>query len=403
MLMYAGGVMKKPYDKGSSPGKPPHGRSTARPPRKDFNRSGPRTNTFGDRAGTSSAPRASYHSKEARPWTDKGMGKRPTSAHRVGTVPPWKRDTRPGGPSRAGRPWSGQGAKPFTPRPYPPSLPRPHSPSPRLFPKPGSPSRPPSAPIPHQTDWGHVARWYDEHLSSKDTYHASVVLPNLLRLVAPKKGDTILDVPCGNGYFARAFAKEGAEVIAIDLGKELVAHASRESTPGVRYFVASSDKLPMAHDASVDKAAVVLGIQNIKNVDGTFTEIARALKEDGELHIVMNHPVFRIPRASSWGWDKTTTTQYRRLDAYLSESQETIDMHPGKTAEGIAPQNTVSFHRPLQWYFKLLGKHGFAVDRLEEWISSRMSDSGPRAEAENKARREFPLFLYMRGRKLPLK
>lgn len=257
-----------------------------------------------------------------------------------------------------------------------------------------------SAPSSAKTDWGHVARWYDEHLASKDTYHQTVVLPNILRLVAPKKDEIILDVPCGNGYFARAFAKEGAMVIAIDLGRELVAHASRESSPGVRYFVASSDKLPMAHDASVDKAAVMLGIQNIKNVDGTFAEIARALKQGGELHIVMNHPVFRIPRSSSWGWDKERGLQYRRIDAYLSETEEAIDMHPGKTAEGAAPTKTVSFHRPLQWYFKLLGKHGFAVDRLEEWISDRKSDSGPRAGAENRARHEFPLFMYLRAKKL---
>ena len=225
-------------------------------------------------------------------------------------------------------------------------------------------------------------------------------MPNILRLVDPKKNETILDVPCGQGYFARAFSEKGATVLAIDIGAELVARASRDNIPGVRWFVAASDKLSMATDGGVDKAALILGIQNIKNVDGTFKEIARALKVGGELHIVMNHPVFRVPKRSSWGWDKETNIQYRRLDGYLSESETAIDMHPGKTAEGEQVATTLSFHRPLQWYFKHLGKHGLAVDRLEEWTSHKESTSGPRKDAENKSRKEFPLFLYLRAKKI---
>jgi hypothetical protein len=40
------------------------------------------------------------------------------------------------------------------------------------------------------------------------------------------------------------------------------------------------------------------------------------------------------------------------------------------------------------------------IDRIEEWASARVSDSGPRAPEENRARREIPLFLALRARKL---
>jgi SAM-dependent methyltransferase len=226
------------------------------------------------------------------------------------------------------------------------------------------------------------------------------VLPNVLRLVEPKAGDVILDVPCGQGYFARAFAEKGAEVIAVDIGAELVARASREQIKGVRFFVSPSDKLPMLPDATANKAVIILGIQNIKNVEGTLAEVARTLRPDGELHIVMNHPAFRVPKQSAWGWDPETHRQFRRIDTYLSESEEKIDMQPGKTAEGERPVETISFHRPFQWYFKTLGKQGFAVDRLEEWISDRKSNSGPRAVEENRIRKEIPLFCYMRVKKI---
>lgn len=251
-----------------------------------------------------------------------------------------------------------------------------------------------------EESWGKVADWYAEHLAQGDTYHEKVILPNLLRLVDPKQGETILDVPCGEGFFARACAARGAKVLAVDIGKELVARAERTSAAGVRYFVSRSDALSMAEDNSIDQTMVILGIQNIANVDGTLAEIARTLRINGSCHIVMNHPVFRIPKRSSWGWDKMRDIEYRRLDGYLSESREDIDMHPGRTADGESSRSTASFHRPLQWYFKLLGKHGLAVDRLEEWTSHRVSTSGPRRDAENRARKEFPLFLYLRARKV---
>ena len=50
-------------------------------------------------------------------------------------------------------------------------------------------------------------------------------------------------------------------------------------------------------------------------------------------------------------------------------------------------------------YFKNLNKAGLAVSLLEEWNSNKVSDSGPRAKAENLARKEIPLFLFMEAKK----
>ena len=71
-------------------------------------------------------------------------------------------------------------------------------------------------------------------------------------------------------------------------------------------------------------------------------------------------------------------------------------MHPGKKGSEV----TISFHRPLQYFFKLFSKTGLSVTRLEEWISHKESQNGPRKVAEDKARKEFPLFLALELRKL---
>ncbi len=245
------------------------------------------------------------------------------------------------------------------------------------------------------TSWGEVADWYDTHLSKGDTYHEKVILPNILRLVEPKKGETILDLACGQGFFAKAFAQKGATLTGVDISEELITIAKQESMH-ITFHVGSAEALSMLKDKSFDKAVIVLAIQNIEHINKVLSETARILKKGGTFHIVMNHPAFRIPKRSSWEYDDKTKVQFRRVEQYASESRESIDMHPGMKD---SPQ-TLSFHRPLQYYFKLLGKAGFAVDRLEEWISHKSSDSGPRAKAENLSRKEIPLFLYLRAKKI---
>ncbi len=254
----------------------------------------------------------------------------------------------------------------------------------------GEDSRTPGTP----TSWGPVDAWYDDHLAGEDTYHQKVILPNLLRLVDPKPGMTILDVACGQGFFAKEFLKKGAHVTGIDISAELIARAKVNAPTGT-FHTSPASELGIVTNASIDHATITLAIQNIKDAEKVFSEVARTLRVGGSFTIVMNHPAFRIPKMSSWGWDEKAGIQYRRLDSYLSESHTDIDMHPGKKASGEDSAQTISFHRPLQWYVKALTKNGLLIDRLEEWTSHKES-VGKRAKAENKARKEFPLFLALR-------
>lgn len=250
------------------------------------------------------------------------------------------------------------------------------------------------------TSWGSVARWYDNLIEKEaSNYQKDVILPNLLRLVGPEKGETILDLACGQGFFSREFAKHGSRVIGVDIAPELIKIAEDlrdKAKLKIDFYASGADSLPFIKSASIDKITVVLAIQNIENLLGTLAESARVLKPGGKMFMVMNHPAFRIPKASSWGWDESTKAQYRRVDEYMSESKVPIQMHPGQKPSEI----TVSFHRPLQIYFKVLKKAGFAVTGLEEWISNKKSEPGPRASLEDKARKEIPLFILLETIKL---
>jgi len=80
----------------------------------------------------------------------------------------------------------------------------------------------------------------------------------------------------------------------------------------------------------------------------------------------------------------------------MSELREKIDMAPGSKSG----EQTISFHRPLQFFVKLLGKAGLVITNMEEWVSNKKSEPGPRAEAEDSARKEIPLFMMIEVRKI---
>lgn len=291
----------------------------------------------------------------------------------------------------------------------------------------------PGAPEPKKTSWGKVADWYDEYLEDDDSYQKKVILPNLMRVLDPKPREMILDIACGQGYFTEEVAIRGADVVGFDTSPELIRKAEyrlrAEKIQNARVFTGSADDMSSIPTSSIDNAICVLAAQNIQELDAMFGEAARVLKrakaqdrvgiaihnnkggkkssdykdipsfKGGRLILVLNHPAFRIPRGSDWHYedkahDPHMGDQGRVVYQYLSEGKITIDMNPGipkeKTREKVY---TVSYHRPLQVFVKWLTKHGFAITRIEEWASHKMSANGPRAAAEDTARKEIPLFM----------
>jgi len=240
------------------------------------------------------------------------------------------------------------------------------------------------------TSWGNVAKWYDSLLEgNEDTYQSKVILPNLIRNLSLKKGERVLDIACGQGFFSRELYKQGAEVSGVDISKKLIKIAEKNSPRQIYFHSTNVSTMPMFENNYFDKAISILALQNIEDIDGALHEIARVLKKGGSLFIVLNHPTFRILKRSSWERD-SHDKQYRRIDSYLSESKENIQMHPGSNPE----IKTISFNRSLQIYFKMFRKNGFVVRSLEEWVSHKKSE-GKHAKEENRIRGEIPLFMFL--------
>lgn len=261
------------------------------------------------------------------------------------------------------------------------------------------PSPPSAGP---RTDWGDVADWYDQLVGEAGSeYHREIVLPGVLRLLGKQvfSGERCLDVACGQGVLCRLLRELGMEMTGVDAAAELIDAARQRGPSNIHYHVADAKDLGFLPEDHFDAACCVLAIQNIHPIQPVFAGVAQRLRAGGRFIVVMMHPCFRGPHETSWGWDPAQGgVQYRRVDRYLLPRKTPITTHPGKDAS----QYTWTFHKPIEAYVKALRTAGLLVDAIEEWPSHKTSTSGPRAAAENAARKEIPMFMAIRALKVQL-
>jgi len=253
--------------------------------------------------------------------------------------------------------------------------------------------RPPPPAAAAKTSWEGVSNWYGEHMNESETLLKGVVYPNALRILAPVANKSYLDIACGEGAFSRLIGQAGGIVAGFDAAPSLIERAKRLGPRG-NYLVADAVNFGKHYPSRVfDGASCLLAIQNIDRPESVFRNANQVLKDGAPLVLIMNHPCFRIPRQSSWGWEEERQIQYRRIDMYMSPLKIPIVAHPGADKK----TSTLSYHHPLSFYVNALKASGFLVEAMEELVSNRVSDSGARAKAENRSRAEIPMFLALRA------
>lgn len=257
---------------------------------------------------------------------------------------------------------------------------------------------PPAEPA-AETAWETQAGWYDQRQGERgDDFHSQLVLPAVARQLQARPGQRILDVCCGQGVLGRSLAEAGMEVVGVDASPSLIEAARTRAGHRERYVVGDARTLDAVLPGQrFDHAAVVLALQDLDPIEPVFAGLRALVKPGGRIVMVMTHPCFRIPKRTSWGFDEEVGVQYRRLEAYMSPMALPIRTHPGQVNDS---SSTTSFHRPLHHYLTALGTAGLAVVGCEELCSTRRGTQGIRSSAEDRAAKEFPVFMVLTATRL---
>ena len=125
---------------------------------------------------------------------------------------------------------------------------------------------------------------------------------------------------------------QNIKYLGFDASQTLINQAL-DKNPNHKFIVADAQKFIASE--TYTHAAMILSLQNMKDPQQVIKNI-RANK----VLLVLNHPMFRIPRQSSW------LTDGRKINRYITPLEIPITSHPGEQNSEI----TWTFHHSLSDY-----------------------------------------------------
>ena len=218
-------------------------------------------------------------------------------------------------------------------------------------------------------EWEALADWYDNKQGDGgDLWHRALIDPTLVRVMGSCEGKAVLDLGCGNGYLSRVLARRGARVTAVDSSARMVKNAQARD-PGnslkIRYVVSDAGKLAAIDEGSFDLVFANMSLMDMEDGEGAIREAGRVLKAGGRFVASISHPCFDNGSNSSWLAEKSVLESprvFRKIRSYRVPFSEEIPWRVGEKER----KYTRSFHRPLNWYARVLRSNGLSIVGLEE-------------------------------------
>jgi SAM-dependent methyltransferase len=152
------------------------------------------------------------------------------------------------------------------------------------------------------SEWSEVPSqdWVDHTKSDDAKVVRGVLAPLMLQALDPK-GKAVLDLGCGEGYFARVLKAVGATRVAgLDISPGFIKEALAQD-PGGEYHVQDMASGPCFPPETFDAVGAFMSLMYIVDLDSAFRNIATVLRPSGRLVACITNPYYAEP-VGLWGW-----------------------------------------------------------------------------------------------------
>lgn len=227
-----------------------------------------------------------------------------------------------------------------------------------------------------QSIWNQNADFWDSIIGDTgNRFHRAVIEPAVLNLLNLTTNESVLEIACGNGAFARTLAALGVQVVASDFSTNLLEHArKRTDNPLIEYMLLDAtkeDQLVALGEQRFDAAVCNMGLMDMPVIQPLFSALSHVLKADGRFVFSIQHPCF-----NSNGVTKMVELEDRNgeLATVYSIKMSRYRTPFAERAVGIVGQPTPHyvFHRPISLICSTAFQAGFVLDGLEEPIDETL-------------------------------
>ncbi|MDZ4764387.1 MAG: class I SAM-dependent methyltransferase [Chloroflexota bacterium] len=218
--------------------------------------------------------------------------------------------------------------------------------------------------------WNQKADFWDNlHGDEGNAFHRHLVSPAAEKLLAIQSGESVLDIACGNGAFARRLADLGAAVVATDISEKLIARAqARSEARAIDYRVVDATKeaaLLTLGEARFDAAVCNMALMDMASIQPMLRAVRRLLKPAGRFVFTVMHPCFNSAVVTML--IESAEQEGRVSDKYALKLYDYLSVGTRITAGAPNEPNAhYVFHRPLHTLLNQCFGAGFMLDGVEE-------------------------------------
>lgn len=207
--------------------------------------------------------------------------------------------------------------------------------------------------------------------SGADYYRLLVHGPGLLAACGPVQGLRALDLGCGQGYFSRLLAEQGATVTGVDLAEKLVARAQQLEAArplGITYVAMDAAKLDARFQAeSFELVTSCMAVHDMGEPLQALATAHRLLVPTGRFLFSIPHPCTNLP-LRDWQRDMRGRKVALCLDRYFDSGPAITEWDMPKLR--YAWQTPFHRHTLTEWS-TMARRAGFVIRNLAEPRPSR--------------------------------
>jgi 2-polyprenyl-6-hydroxyphenyl methylase/3-demethylubiquinone-9 3-methyltransferase len=130
-------------------------------------------------------------------------------------------------------------------------------------------------------------RWWDTESEFRPLHQINPLRLGWIESLAPIQGKRVLDIGCGGGILADAMARQGAQVLGIDLASKALKvaqlHALEAGTQGVEYREISAEALAAEQPASFDVVTCMEMLEHVPDPSSVVRACATLVKPGGHV------------------------------------------------------------------------------------------------------------------------